>query len=87
MSFPQYLPKHLSLNWKINQNTNTGGLRGIYSAIEGDTPCATKFLKAVSEEGRVVAFQYWETLGNEYRYAQKAFGDQLEQNGFARMGY
>ena len=32
------------LNWKFNANTDTNGLVGIFSAIEGEAPCATKYL-------------------------------------------
>lgn len=75
------------VNWILNQNTCAEGLQGIYSAIKGETPCATRYLKAVAVDGSTVASVSWETLGNEYRYAQKRFGDQLESAGFERMGY
>ena len=75
------------MNWQFNQNTNRNGLEGIFSAVQGELPCATKHLKAISIDGKVVAQVSWETLGDRYRYAQKEFGDQLEQAGYDRMGY
>lgn len=75
------------MNWSFNKNTNHNGLQGIYSATQGEVPCATRHLKAINLEGEIVAYVQWETLGNQYRYAQRKFGDQLEKAGFSRMGY
>lgn len=78
----------MDLDWKLETNSEKReGLQGIYTAMTGETPCATRHLKAVAMNGDIVAQVSWETLGDVYRYAQRKFGDQLEAAGFPRVGY
>lgn len=76
-----------NLTWRLERNTDKDGLQGIYSATSSELPCADYYLKAVADDGSIVAQVSCETLGDRYRHAQRDFGDQLEQAGYGRRGY
>ena len=76
-----------NLNWKLNANTSSDELEGIYTASEGEGPSAMSYIKAVNRQGEIVAQESWSVMGNHYRQGEKRFGDALEKAGYSRRAY
>lgn len=74
-------------HWNCNKDTSRNGLKGIYCRTRGPLPCADREYAAVNEDNVCVAYIKYETIGNQWRYAQKRFGDQLQNAIGDRMGF
>lgn len=73
--------------FNYHQYTNRNGLKGIYSKNTGELPFQDRTLIAVDVNDDIVAKVTSSTYGNDSRYSDRRFGNQLEEALGDRFGY